>query len=83
MTPQALCKVAIPFRRRDLAPIKFSIDMIFLNDVPYAVTDWADTASGRVPTFVLKLDKEHLRQDRVNPKSYTYASVLDDPRRRA
>lgn len=82
MTPLALCKVTIPFRRTDLQPIKFAIDMIFLNDQPYAVTDWSQTAAGMMPTFVLKLDKQHLRRDLARPKSYTYDSVMDDPRLR-
>ncbi len=82
MTLETVCKVTIPFRRSDLKPIKFSIDMIFLDDEPYAVTDWAMTAAGLMPTFVLKLDKQHLHCDRLGSKNYTYASVMDDPRLR-
>jgi hypothetical protein len=82
MKTRNLCKVAIPFRRTDLQPIKFSIDMIFLDDEPYAVTDWAMTPAGEMPTYVLKLDKQHLQRDRTGSQNYTYAMVLDDPRLR-
>lgn len=80
MTPHVQSKVAIPFRRADLQPIKFSIDIIFLDDVPYAVTDWAMTPAGPMPTFVLKLDKQYLRRESSGSQNYTYASVMDDPR---
>ncbi len=83
MTPLALCKVTIPFRRTDLPPIKFAIDMIFLDDQPYAVTDWSEAAAGTMPTFVLKLDNRHLRRDLARPQRYTYDRVMDDPRLQA
>lgn len=77
--PYTVFKVMVPFYRADRQAVRMQVDLIFIEAVPYAVMEWANTFESITPHIMARLDHLHLAKDVSGVSDYNYSRVIDQP----
>lgn len=80
MTISDVFKVLVPVHRPGFTIVKFSLDLIFINDVPFAVLEWSGSTRDRSPSVMVKLETRHLRENVSGYEHYEYEVAIEVPR---
>jgi hypothetical protein len=58
----------------------YETDMVFIDDVPFAILKWAPLEGGRGLTVRVELERARLQELKWQPGSWLYDGDIEDPR---